>query len=310
MRSISVPVVLASILASSSFVESYVPISLGRCENFAVLSAAGTSFDGRMTTVSSGDIGVSPGTAITGSYLLNTGSVMINTDVANGCRSDMTTAYNAAKAAFCPVFNYKVDLAGDTLLPGVYCSRSSMFLSASSVTLDGNNDPNAQWIFQTGSTFISATATSFILINGAYERNVYWALGSAATLAHASSIVGNIFAQSAITFNSDSTIIGRAFAMTAVTFESGSTVTLPAPLPIPPQSEPAPITSPSDMSAEKPTDLPTFSPSYVPTSSPTNVPTEAPSDMHNSDVHQNPWSPSDPAQNPDQIIRPPPPLMK
>ena len=300
MRSTFVLVVLASILASSSCVEGYVPISLGRCENFAVLSAAGTSFDGRITTVSSGDIGVSPGTAITGSYHLNTGSVMINTDVANGCRSDMTTAYNAAKAAFCPVFNYKVDLAGDTLFPGVYCSSSSMFLSASTVTLDGNNDPNAQWIFQTGSTFISAAATSFILINGAYERNVYWALGSAATLAHASSMVGNIFAQSAITFNSDSTIVGRAFAMTAVTFESGSTVTLPVPLPIPPYSKPAPTPGKSDMPAEKPIDLPTFSPSYVPTSSPTDVPSEAPVDMLNRNGWHNSWSPSDPGQGPGQ----------
>ena len=296
MRSTNFSLVLVASLAYAFLIEGYVQISLGRCENFAVLSDAGTSFNGRITTLSTGDIGVSPGTSITGLYHLGSGSVMMNTDLANGCRSDMTSAYNAAKAAVCPFSNLKAELAGEILLPGVYCSVSSMFLSASTVTLDGNNDPDAQWIFQTGSSFISATATRFILINGANERNVYWALGSAANLAHESSMVGNIFAQTSITFNSDSTIVGRAFAMTSVTFESGSTVTLPVALIVSPTTAPtlAPTIRASEIltssSSAYPSQMPSTKPSYIPTCSPSDSPIRSPSGIPTFNPSSNPTS--------------------
>jgi hypothetical protein len=68
---------------------------------------------------------------------------------------------------------------GLTLKPGVYCSASGeMTISASTLTLDGRNNPNAQWIFQTATTIITASATSFILKNGAQAKNVYWAVGN------------------------------------------------------------------------------------------------------------------------------------
>ena len=212
---------------SASLIEANVAISLGQCEQFAVESSAGVTFDGRLTTLYSGDVGVSPGTSIEGSYLLDNGSVQRNSPLAAECTSDLMIAYNTAKAAVCPPSNIRVELAGQTLLPGVYCSDDQMSLSASTLTLDGNQDPNAQWIFQAATSLTTATITSFILINGAQAGNVYWAVGTSAYIGYSSSVVGNILAHSAITFGHDSTIIGRALAMTAISFESGSSVTLP-----------------------------------------------------------------------------------
>ena len=225
MQSIIIGLTVFSLAAS--LIECNVVISLGQCDQFAVESSAGVTFNGRLTTVYRGDVGVSPGTSIEGSYVLDDGSVQRNSPLATGCTSDLRTAYDTAVAAVCPASNIRVELAGQTLLPGVYCSGDQMSLSASTLTLDGNQDPNAQWIFQAATSLTTATTTSFILINGARAENVYWALGTSAYIGYSSSMVGNILAHSAITFGHDSEIIGRALAMTAVSFESGSSVTLP-----------------------------------------------------------------------------------
>ena len=225
MQSIIIGLTVFSLAAS--LIECNVAISLGQCHQFAVESSAGVTFNGRLTTVYTGDVGVSPGTSIEGSYVLDDGSVQRNSPLATGCTSDLRTAYDTAVAAVCPASNIIVELAGQTLLPGVYCSGDQMSLSASTLTLDGNQDPNAQWIFQAATSLTTATTTSFILINGARAENVYWALGTSAYIGYSSSMVGNILAHSAITFGHDSTIVGRALAMTAVSFESGSSVTLP-----------------------------------------------------------------------------------
>ena len=225
MQSIIIGLTVFSLAAS--LIECNVAISLGQCHQFAVESSAGVTFNGRLTTVYTGDVGVSPGTSIEGSYVLDNGSVQRNSPLATGCTSDLRTAYDTAVAAVCPPSNIRVELAGQTLLPGVYCSGDQMSLSASTLTLDGNHDPNAQWIFQAATSLTTATTTSFILINGATAENVYWALGTSAYIGYSSSMVGNILAHSAITFGHDSEIIGRALAMTAVSFESGSSVTLP-----------------------------------------------------------------------------------
>ena len=230
----SIIIGLTALLLSATLIEGNVAISLGQCDQFSVESSAGVTFNGRLTTLYSGDVGVSPGTSIEGSYVLGSGTVQRNSPLAAGCTSDLSTAYDTAVAAVCPASNIRVELAGQTLLPGVYCSGDQMSLSASTLTLDGNHDTNAQWIFQAATSLTTATTTSFILINGASAENVYWALGTSAYIGYSSSMVGNILAHSAITFGHDSSIVGRALAMTAVSFESGSSVTLPGSTPPPP----------------------------------------------------------------------------
>ena len=207
--------------------EGAVYLSLGRCETFSVLSAAGITFAGRQTTIHTGNLGVSPGTSVTGNNLLLNGSTEINSKLANGCQADLLIAYNIAMAAVCPASNIVTDLAGMTLFPGVYCSNGGISISASSLTLDGRGINTAQWIFQAASTLITATSTSLVFQDGARPSNTFWALGTAATIGLSSSMSGNILAGSAITFGHDSSFTGRALAMTAVTFESGSTVILP-----------------------------------------------------------------------------------
>ena len=217
-----------AVISSAIVAAANVNIPLGSCQGFAVEASAGVTFDGRLTTLYTGSVGVAPGTSIEGSYLLDDGAVERNSPLANSCTADLKIAYGAASSAACPASNIIVELGGRTLLPGVYCSSDQLKISASTVTLDGNNDPNAQWIFQSATSLTTATTTSFILLNGAKEQNVFWALGTSAFIGYSSSFVGNILASSAVTFGHDSAIVGRALAMTAVSFESGSSVTLPA----------------------------------------------------------------------------------
>ena len=205
---------------------SYVP--LGSCYQFALQAATSIAFNGALTTVNTGDIGVSPGNSITGSFKVSDGTIQSNSELASDCTRDLQIAYNATIAATCPPANIRSELSGLTLPPGVYCSPSSeMKFSAATLTLDGQGDVNAQWIFQVGSALTTATTTSFILENGAQAKNVFWAIGSSATLGHASSFVGNIFAQKSISVGSSAALTGRGLARAAITFEGGSSVTLP-----------------------------------------------------------------------------------
>ena len=198
------------------------PIALLGCQNFAVQAGTTITFGGSLTTITSGDIGVSPGTSITGNYKLVTGTAHSDDFFAQQCSTDLKVAYEQAAAQTCTDV-IESDLADRTLTPGVYCTPSGKFaVSAGTVTLDARGNPEAQWIFQTDTTLVTAGATTFELVNGARSGNVYWAIGSSATLGSSSSIVGNILAQVSITFGSGSNIVGRGLAQAAVTFASGS----------------------------------------------------------------------------------------
>ena len=101
----------------------------------------------------------------------------------------------------------------------MYCSASgAIIISASTVTLDGSGNSSSQWIFQTSTSLVTATATSFILKNGAQAKNVYWAIGSSASIGFSSSFVGTILAQTSITYGYSSKIVGRGLAKVAVSF--------------------------------------------------------------------------------------------
>lgn len=203
-------------------------IPLGSCDLFALQAGTALNFNGKLTTINTGNIGVAPGNVINGNYKVSSGTVENDSASAKQCTSDLQVAYSVLVAQPCDAANLRSEIAGQTLAPGVYCSATEMKFSAATVTLDGQGNPNAQFIFQVGTALTTASSTSFILENGAQEKNIYWALGTAATLGSSSSMVGNIIAQTAITFNYGSVITGRALAATGVSFESGSTVTLPA----------------------------------------------------------------------------------
>jgi hypothetical protein len=163
--------------------------------------------------------------------MLGKGSLEACTVPAINCAADELIAYGILKGLTCPPENTLAnpDLSGVTLLPGVYCTGSgTLSISATTLTLDGNGDHNSQFIFQTATTLTTATATSFILINGAQAKNVYWQVGTSATLGLGSSFVGHILAGVTINVGHTTNIVGRLLAQAAVNFDGTDTIVLPS----------------------------------------------------------------------------------
>ncbi|HEV3172649.1 MAG TPA: ice-binding family protein, partial [Actinocrinis sp.] len=174
------------------------PVGLGTADSFAVL--AGTTVTNTGASVISGDLGVSPGTAVTGFPPGTVNGVIHQADaVAAQAQSDLTAAYNDA-AGRGPATAESADLGGQTLTPGVYASTSTPNLTGT-VTLDAQGDPSAVFIFQMTSTLITASGSNVALINGAQACNVFWQVGSSATLGTNSTFRGSILALTSITAN-------------------------------------------------------------------------------------------------------------
>jgi len=207
-------------------------IALGSACSFGILAGSTvTNVAGTATTVS-GDVGVWPGTAITGfgAPASITGAFHAGDSVAMTAQGDLTTAYNnAAGAAGGAVL--AADIGGLILFPGVYKTTSAQpsLGITGNLTLDGNGDPNAVWIFQIVSTLTTASTNSqVILINGANAHNVFWQVGSSATLGTTTSFTGTIMAQASITLTTGVTLNGRALARTGAVTMDTNTVVVPA----------------------------------------------------------------------------------
>jgi hypothetical protein len=209
-------------------------IALGAACGFGILAGSTvTNVAGTATSVS-GDVGVWPGSAITGfgAPASITGAFHAGDAIAMTAQGDLTTAYNnAAGAAGGAVLT--ADIGGQTLAPGVYKTTSAQpsLGITGNLTLDGKGDPNAVWIFQIVSTLTTATGNSqVILINGANSHNVFWQVGSSATLGTTTKFTGTIMAQASITLTTGATLNGRALARTgAVTLDTNTVVVPPCP---------------------------------------------------------------------------------
>ena len=194
---------------------------LGTAQNFAVLASSTVTNTG--PSVLTGDLGVSPGTSDTGfpPGIIRDGVIDAGNADALQAQSDTATAYgNLAGQACTATYGVPTDLGGLTLVPGVYCFASSVQLTGT-LTLDAGGNPNAVFIFKTGSTLTTASNSSVQLLNGAQECKVFWQIGSSATLGTSTNFVGTIIALASITINTNSTLAGRALAMNgAVTLDS------------------------------------------------------------------------------------------
>lgn len=200
-------------------------VDLKTLSTFAVL--AGTTVTCVTGSAVGGDIGVSPGSAVTGFGPCTHSGVMHLADgPAAQAQIDLIGAYNNLAGLPCP--NVIVGDLGGTVKPaGVYCSPSSIGITGE-LFLDGGGDPDATFVFQAGSTLTTATGAIITLINGAQAKNVFFQVGSSATLGTGSAIKGNILALASITINDNVTLIGRALARNgAVTLGTGDTITLP-----------------------------------------------------------------------------------
>lgn len=203
-------------------------VPLGSAGNYAILAGttvtnASTTSD--QTTIIGGKVGVSPGTATTG-FVTGTYTAVIDNSGAAAAEGSLTTAYNTAAGLLLPAV-LPGDMSGLTFSPGLYKTSSAVTLNSGSVTLDAQGDPNAVFVFQIGTTLIAAGGTQVILINGAQAQNVFWQVGSSATLGVSAAFAGNLIAYTSITLDTDATLLGRALASNgAVTLES-NTVTAP-----------------------------------------------------------------------------------
>lgn len=196
---------------------------LGTTEDFAVLGASAVSNTG--ATVVNGDLGIWPSTAssITGFPPGRvTGTVHPGDAVAQQAQSDLTVAYNNAAGQACDVDLSGSDLGGLTLPPGVYCFTTSAQLTGT-LSLDALGDPDAVFIFQISSTLTTATNARVEVINGGSGCNVFWQVGSSATLGTATAFEGNILALTSITLVTGASASGRLLARNgAVTLDTNA----------------------------------------------------------------------------------------
>lgn len=244
--------IIALLFWSTLSVCLHAQVTLGStAATFAVLGGSTVTNTG--STVVVGNVGVSPGTSITGfpPGTVSSGSIHSADATAGQAQSDLTAAYNTAAGLPCPGGNVLTgtNLGGLTLAPGVYCFSSSAQLTGTLV-LNGGGNPNAQFIFQIGTTLTTASGSLVSLINSAQAGNVFWALGTSGTLGTATAFTGNILALASITFNAGATLAGRALAGAAVTLSS-NTIGIPglpgSPTPGVPVTPPAATPIPSSL---------------------------------------------------------------
>ncbi len=187
------------------------PIDLGAASSFAVLAQATVTNAG--PTVLDGDLGLNPGGSVTGfpPGTVN-GTIQIDNAPAIAGIASLMTAYNTG--ILLPAGTaVSGDIGGQVLPPGLYTAPTSLFITSGDLTLDAHGDANAIWIFQIGSTLITTTDVgNVILANGAQASNVFWLVGSSATIGIGTTFQGTILANTSITVTTGATLNGRALA--------------------------------------------------------------------------------------------------
>ena len=236
-------------------------VGLGTATPFAVL--AGSTVTNTGPSVITGDLGLSPGTAVTGSPLV-IGTQHVDDAVAAQAQSDLTIGYNDAAGRSATADLTGADLGGKTLVPGVYAASSGMALTGA-LTLDAQGDPRAVFIFQAGSTLTTASNSSVLLVNGASPCNVFWQVGSSATLGTGTTFAGTVMALTSASLGTGANVQGRILARNgAVTLDNNRISAAGC------TTAPTPSATPTGT----PTVTPTGTPSATPTGTPTVTPTE------------------------------------
>lgn len=207
-------------------------VNLGSAGDFAILAGSGISNTG-VSTMINGDVGSFPTATINGLLSGNVnGTLYTSADPIVGlAKVDLTTAFNDAQSRSLNAISLPGQIGGLTLAPGLYVNSTTSGISGTGpngiLTLDAGGNPNAVWIFKVGSTFITDAGTSIVLAGGAQAKNIYWSVGTSATLGTNSIFYGNILADQAITLTTGATLTGRALTRIAAVSLDTNSVTKP-----------------------------------------------------------------------------------
>jgi type VI secretion system secreted protein VgrG len=216
---------------------------LGTADSFAVLAGSGITNTG--STTITGDLGSFPTASETGLNTVTLHGVDHGGDaVTQGAKQSLVTAYDDA-AGRGPATSEPVELGGQTLLPGVY--GNGTFGLTGTLTLNAQGDPNAEFVFQTASTLVTATDSRVMLINSAVACNVVWQIGSSATFGTGTQFIGDVLAHTSISAKSGAGFEGRLLARTGAVTLIHNTISRPscaAPLPTP-SASPSPSSHPT-----------------------------------------------------------------
>ena len=214
---------------------SLMPVDLGTLSTFVAVAGAGlTNSNSSGITTLNGDVGLSPtgtclgdGSPCTVSNPVINGTLYVNDAVAAQAKVDLTAAYVEAMSR--PVGTSVNDISGMLLTPGVYTSGSTMSIAVGgTVTLDGQGDANAVWIFQIGSSITVNNNARILLINGARAKNVFWAVFASSTLGSNVSFQGSVLAGASNSVGTDSVVVGRLLCRTGQITLLSDTITLPS----------------------------------------------------------------------------------
>ncbi|MBC8001518.1 MAG: DUF3494 domain-containing protein, partial [Opitutaceae bacterium] len=204
------------------------PVVLREAGGFAVL--AGSTITSINATTVNGDLGLSPGSAVTGFPPGTVNGTLHVSDIAAGlAKAALTVAYNDAKGRTLAPISVAGNLGGQTLAPGLYKSTGSLEVSSGDLTLDAQGDENAVFIFQIATTLSTTAGRQVTLIGGANAANIFWQVGTSATLGTTSVFKGTIMADQSITLNTGATLTGRALARIGGVTMDSNTITIPAP---------------------------------------------------------------------------------
>ncbi len=202
-----------------------VAVNLNSAASFAVLASTGITASGNPTIC--GNMGISPGSSVTGSVIYSCLGSLITGSIAGTGQTDLTTAYNDA-AGRSNGAAISGDLGGLTIYPGLYNTASAIRITGD-LTLDAQGNTSAIFIFQIGTTLTTATTGNITLANGANPANVFWQVGSSCSLGAGSTFSGTIMAHTLIAFGTGATLNGRALSETGEVTMLTNSVTNPTP---------------------------------------------------------------------------------